>query len=209
MVWPVDPSRYLAFLGVMTAMAFFPGPANLFSAATGMARGRRATLGVVAGMNSATLVWYAAAAVGLSAVLTALPWLFQLLRWAGAAYLLWLGIGAVRSALHPDAVAPAAITPRPGSNLRNGFMVQIANPKVVLFFTAVLPPFVDLARPIVPQLVLLGAATILMDVIAMTTYGLSGAALSRRMDSPRFRRGFSWTSAGLLIGAAALVAISG
>jgi threonine/homoserine/homoserine lactone efflux protein len=142
-------------------------------------------------------------------LVAAFPSLFRVVRLAGAAYLLWLGIGAVRRALAAQAPAAAAVAPRPGSDLRNGFAVQIANPKIVLFFTAVLPPFLDLQRPLPPQLVLFAVATIGMDVGAMTTYGLGGAALARRMEDPRFRRTFSLATAALLIGAAALVAISG
>lgn len=203
---PVDPSRYAAYLAVMAAMAFFPGPANLFSVATGMARGRRAALAGVAGMNSATLIWYGAASLGLGALVAAFPAVFRALRLGGAVYLLWLAWGALKGSRGPEAHGPAAA--RPGSAFRDGFAVQIANPKIVLFFTAVLPPFLDLARPLQPQLVLFAAATIGMDVIAMAGYGLGGAALSGRMRSPRFRRNFAYVTAAMLLAAAILVAIS-
>ncbi len=206
---PVDPSRWLAFLGVMTAMAFFPGPANLFCVATGMARGRRAAVEAMVGMNAATLVWYAGAALGLGALIAAFPAAFGVLRLVGALYLVWMGIGAVRAAVSKAAAPPAAIASRPGSNLRNGFAVQIANPKIILFFSAVLPPFLDLARPLAGQLVVFAVTMIALDAAAMTTFGVGGAALKRRMESPRFRRGFSAVTAILLFGAAVLVAISG
>lgn len=204
----VDRARYLAFLGVMAAMAFFPGPANLFCMATGMDRGRRAALAAMVGMNAATLVWYVGAAVGLGALMAAFPQLFGLLRVGGALYLIWLGIEAARAALSARAEMAAAVAPRPGSNLRNGFAVQIANPKIILFFSAVLPPFLDLARPVLGQLVVFAVTMIALDAAAMSTFGASGAALSRRMQDPRFRRGFSATTAALLFAAAALVAIS-
>lgn len=207
MTLPVDPSRYLAFLGVMAAMAFFPGPANLFCVATGMARGRRAALAAMVGMNGASLVWYVAAGLGLGALMTAFPAAFKVLRLLGAAYLVWLGIGAVRAAFAPGALEAAA-APRPGSNLRNGFAVQIANPKLILFFTAVLPPFLDLARPLAGQLLVFAATMIALDAAAMSTFGFGGAALAQRMEDPRFRRGFSVTTALLLFGAAALVVFS-
>ncbi|OYX29501.1 MAG: lysine transporter LysE [Caulobacterales bacterium 32-69-10] len=206
---PVDPSRWLAFLGVMAAMAFFPGPANLFCVATGMARGRTAALAAMVGMNAATLVWYGAAAVGLGALVAAFPAAFKGLRLVGALYLVWMGIGAMRAALSRSPAPPAAAIPRPGSDLRNGFAVQIANPKIILFFSAVLPPFLDLDRPLPGQLLVFAATMIAMDAAAMTTFGLGGAALARRMESPRFRRGFSAVTALLLFAAAALVAISG
>lgn len=205
MILPVDPARYAAYLAVMAAMAAFPGPANLFSMATGIERGRRAPLGVVAGMNTATLIWYAAAALGLGALAAAFPLALTALRLGGAAYLVWLAWGALKNRHAPSLASAAA---RPGRAFADGFAVQIANPKIVLFFTAVLPPFLDLARPLVPQLALFAVATIALDVAAMSAFGLCGAALSARMREPVFRRLFSIVTAILLVAAAALVALS-
>ena len=203
---PVDPRLYLAFCGVMAVLAATPGPANLFAIATGMERGRRAAALAVAGMNLATLVWFGAAALGLGALVTAFPEAFRWIAVAGALYVGWLGLASIREAARPTAEAGPA---RPARTRRpafvDGFLVQLANPKAVLFFTAVLPPFLDGDRPIAPQLALFGAAVVLMDVAAMTTYGLCGAALSRRMDEPRFRRGFGVVVGLLLLTAAVLI----
>ena len=84
-------------------------------------------------------------------------------------------------------------------------MVQIANPKAVLFFPAVRPPFLDVNRPAAPQLALFALATVGMDVISMSAYGLGGAALARRMSEPRFRRAFALVTGGLLLAAAVLI----
>lgn len=208
MVWPVDPHLYAAFLGVMAVMAVTPGPANLFAVATGAGRGKAAALTAVAGMNAATLVWFGAAALGLGALVTAFPDLFRLTALMGAAYVAWLGLSAVLKAFRsPEPEPPSTVdgARRRGAFL-DGFAVQIANPKAVLFFTAVLPPFVDPARPVIPQLVLFAAAVIGMDALSMSAYGLGGAALSRRMTEPRFRRGFGLFTGGLLLLAAALIA---
>lgn len=204
---PVDPQLYVAFCGVMAVLAVTPGPANLFSIATGMERGRRAVLLAVAGMNVATLVWFGAAALGLGALVTAFPEAFRWIAIAGAVYVGWLGASSIRSALKP--ALPTGNEPRAVQTRRpafvDGFLVQLANPKAVLFFTAVLPPFLDVDRPAAPQLALFAAAVILMDVITMTTYGLGGAALARRMDEPRFRRGFGVIVGLLLLTAAVLI----
>jgi threonine/homoserine/homoserine lactone efflux protein len=205
MILPVDPARYLAYLAVMAAMAAFPGPSNLFSMATGIERGHRAALAVVAGMNTATLIWYGAAALGLGALVTAFPLAFTVLRLGGAAYLLWLAWEAIRNR---NAGSLASAAARPGHAFRDGFAVQIANPKIILFFTAVLPPFLDLARPLAPQLALFAVATIALDALAMSAFGLGGAALSSRMQQAAFRRRFSIVTAVLLVSAAGLVALS-
>jgi len=204
-VLPVDPHLYLTFLGVMAVMAVTPGPANVFSVANGVQRGPMAALAGVVGMNVATLVWFAAAALGLGALVTAFPEVFRLISIGGALYVAWLGINALRGAFRTAADPKSASLHLGRSAFMDGFMVQIANPKLVLFFSAVLPPFLDVNRPAAPQLALFAAATIGMDVLSMSAYGLGGAALARRMSEPRFRRGFSLATGGLLLAAAALI----
>lgn len=202
---PVDPHLYLTFLGVMAVMAVTPGPANLFSVANGVQRGPAGALAGVVGMNAATLVWFGAAALGLGALVVAFPEAFRLISIGGALYVAWLGINALRGAFR-TAADPDAPTLRLGrSALVDGFMVQIANPKAVLFFTAVLPPFLDVNRPAAPQLALFALATIGMDVITMSAYGLGGAALARRMAEPRFSRGFALVTGALLLAASVLI----
>ena len=204
---PVDPHLYSTFLGVMAVMAITPGPANLFAVATGVEKGRASALVGVVGMNAATLVWFGAAALGLGALVKAFPEAFRLIAVLGAAYVAWLGLKALRGAF-ATAADPDHVEVRRGrSALIDGFMVQIANPKAVLFFTAVLPPFLDVNRPVAPQLVLFAAAVIGMDMLSMSAYALSGAALSRRMRQPRFRRGFGVFVGVLLLTAAVLIVI--
>jgi threonine/homoserine/homoserine lactone efflux protein len=211
MILPVDPARYGAFLAAMFVMAITPGPANLFAIATGMQKGKGAALLGVAGMNTATLVWFAAAALGLATLIATFPKAFHILAYAGAAYLVWLGLKSILSGLKAAEGGHGADRQfRMGrSAFRDGFAVQIANPKILLFFTAVLPPFVDVHRPLVPQLVMFAAATIGMDLISMSAYGLGGAALSSRMNEPGFRKGFAIFVGVLLITAAALIVSRG
>lgn len=206
MLLPVDPARYVAFLTAMALMAVTPGPANLFAIAAGIQRGRRQALVGVAGMNAATLVWFAGAALGLSALMAAFPAAFRLLAIAGGLYVAWLGISSIRSGLRGG----GGPVDRPGggpvrSAFLDGFSVQISNPKALLFFTAVLPPFLDLSRPLAGQLPMYAAATIGMDVIAMSAYALGGAALAGRMTEPRFRRAFAFVVGGLLVAVSILI----
>ena len=202
---PVDPHLYAAFLGVMAVMAITPGPANLFAVATGMEKGRASALIGVVGMNAATLVWFGAAALGLGALVAAFPQVFRLIAVLGALYVAWLGIKALRGAF-ATAAEPDHVEVRRGrSALIDGFTVQIANPKAILFFTAVLPPFLDMNRPVAPQLALFALATIGMDLLSMSAYGLGGAALADRMNQPRFKRGFGIFVGSLLILAALLI----
>jgi len=202
---PVDPARYGAFLVAMFVMAITPGPANLFAIATGMERGKGAALIAVVGMNTATLVWFTGSALGLGALILAFPKAFHVLAWAGAAYLVWLGLKSLWAGIK-NLESHATATVRAGrSAFLDGFMVQIANPKILLFFSGVLPPFLDIKRPLAPQLIMFAVATIGMDLISMSSYGLGGAALSTRMNEPGFRRGFAILVGILLITAAVLI----
>ena len=211
MTLPVDPARYSAFLAAMFVMAITPGPANLFAIATGMQKGKAAALAGVVGMNTATLVWFAAAALGLATLIAAFPQAFHILAYAGAAYLVWLGIQSILSGVKDKGgeSQPHRAFKMGRSAFRDGFTVQIANPKILLFFGAVLPPFIDVHRPLAPQLVMFAAATIGMDVLSMTSYGLGGAALASRMNEPGFRKGFAVVVGVLLITAALLIVSRG
>lgn len=204
---PVDPHLYSTFLGVMAVMAVTPGPANLFAVATGVEKGRASALVGVVGMNAATLVWFGAAAVGLGALVKAFPAAFRIIAVLGALYVAWLGVKALRGAFATVADPDHVVVRRGRGAFIDGFAVQIANPKAVLFFTAVLPPFLDVNRPVVPQLLLFAVAVIGMDMLSMSAYALSGAALSRRMQQPRFRKGFGVFVGILLLTAAALIVL--
>jgi threonine/homoserine/homoserine lactone efflux protein len=191
----------------MAVFAVTPGPANLFAIATGMQRGPQAGLIGVVGMNLATLVWFVAAGVGLFALIKAAPQAFHWLALASAVYIAWLGAqslwAGIADRIKPlDAAKPGAA----GRALADGFLVQIANPKAVIFFTAVLPPFLSSDRAIAPQLAAFAAATIIADGIAMSAYALAGGALTARFTQAGFRRAFAILVGLLLLGSAALVA---
>ena len=204
---PVDPARYAAYLGVMAVMVATPGPANLFAIATGAAGGRAAVIRAVAGMNAASLVWIGGAALGLAALARAQPRLFHAMAYVGAAYLAWLAFLALRAALRGEAEAPHASGRAGRFPFRDGFAVQMSNPKALVFTTVVLPPFIDPSRGVAGQLGVLAGTMIAMDLVTMTAYGFGGAALARRMTEPRFRRGFAAFTGLLLLAAATLIAL--
>lgn len=203
---PVDPALYALFLATMAVMAITPGPANIFAVATGVRAGPRAALLGVAGMNAANLVWIAAAALGLSALVHAFPLAFRLIAIVGGLYVAWLGAKALWAAWC-DKVAPFDVGK--GADLtsafRDGFAVQLSNPKAIVFFTAVLPPFVDPLRPAAPQLALLGATMIAMDGVAMSGYAIAGGALANVLRKDQARRAFSALVGALLLMASALI----
>ncbi len=204
MTWPVDPQLYLAYLGVTFVMVITPGPAMLFALATGVAHGRGAVVLAAAGMNLANVAWFTAAALGLSAVAATYPAAFEVLRWAGVAYLVWIGARNLWAARHARAPHGSAIRAS-GRPFRDGLMVQLSNPKALLFITAILPPFIAPDRPVPPQIVLLAAGGIAMDFVCMLAYGFGGAALAGRLNTPRGRQALSAAAGLLFILAAVLI----
>ena len=196
----VDLNKYYAFLVAMFLMALSPGPANMFFVRVGLAKSyRRVLLGVV-GVNLATLVWFIAAAFGLQVVMMAAPLLFRLIAIAGGLYLGWLSLKSLVSAfdIRNEKISFSFSNPTdPNSSIwstfREGFMVQLLNPKITLFFSAVLPPFVDMDRPMPAQMVVFAATTIGMDIISMTSYGgrrhpVAPAGRSEKQAALRYRR---------------------
>lgn len=206
MVLPVDPARYAAYLSVMSVLVVTPGPANLFSIANGAQRGHRAVIVGMLGMNTASLVWVGAAALGLAALAMAFPLAFRILAWVGAAYVAWLGLKSIWAARQAHAEGAHRPSRLGRSAFRDGFAVQMSNPKALLFTTAILPPFIDAHRPLPGQLALFTATLIAMDAVSMTAYGFGGAALAQRMNQPAFRRGFDLFTGLLLVCAAILIA---
>jgi threonine/homoserine/homoserine lactone efflux protein len=129
-----DVNLTLILLAALVATAS-PGPATLAIAGTSMASGRRYGLALAAGVTSGSLTWSVAAAAGLSAVMLANAWAFEILRYAGAGYLLFLAFKSARSALAPGAPALRLVaTPTLKAAYRRGLVLHLTNPKAILFF---------------------------------------------------------------------------
>jgi homoserine/homoserine lactone efflux protein len=171
---------YLAYIAACALIAAIPGPTVTVIVANSLAHGSRAGLLNVAGTQLGLGLMMAILVMGLSSVIAAMGWLFDWLRWAGAAYLVWLGIQLLRS---PEAMAEARSLPVPrGGFLLQGFLVLMANPKALLWFGAFIPQFVDPKGNYVAQIVLLCvmAMALVSDGAYAVLTGRAGALLSRK-----------------------------
>ncbi|HSS62274.1 MAG TPA: LysE family translocator [Candidatus Limnocylindrales bacterium] len=158
-----------------------PGPGVLYVAARSLAQGRRAGFASMFGIESGELVWIAAVGTGLAALLATSVAALAFLRFAGAAYLIYLGVQRWRAA---DVVE----TPRAAPLIRifaQGVVTQLLNPKVAVFAVAFLPQFLNPAAPIAPQVAVLGAVYIGIAIAVDATYVLTASALSRRFIQSR------------------------
>jgi homoserine/homoserine lactone efflux protein len=161
---------FAAFLVITTVLIITPGPIVTLVIATGAREGMRAALTTVVGTTLGNALLLAAIAFGLSWVVRNAATLFEILRWIGAAYLIWLGIQAWRHAGETG----AASLPRGHVHVWRGFAVALSNPKTIAFFTAFLPQFVDPGLPVEPQLALM--CTVSVVLAAITDSGWAVAA---------------------------------
>ena len=161
---------FAAFLLITSIMVITPGPIVTLVIATGASQGIRAALTTVAGTTLGNAILLTAIAFGLSFVLKNAAVLFEILRWVGAAYLIWLGIQAWRHAGERSAAAP----PRGHVHFWRGFAVALSNPKTIAFFTAFLPQFVDPSLPVERQLAVMCTVTVVLA--ACTDSGWAVAA---------------------------------
>lgn len=202
-----EPTTLAAFLVAAIALLLAPGPAVLFVVARSVEQGRRAGLTSVVGGALGNLVHVVAATVGLSAILASSSVAFSVVKYAGAAYLLYLGVRVLLSKETPESIVAA---PQP---LRRVFsqaaLVYALNPKTALFFLAFLPQFADPARgAVAPQLFFLGSLFVLLALVTDSGYALLAGSLSGWLRrNARVRRGQRYFAGGVYLTLAAATAL--
>ena len=170
----MNPELFLAFLLVTGALIVTPGPVVTLVIATGATDGVRAALMTVLGTTLGNALLIAAVAFGLNVVLASSALLFDVIRYVGAAYLVWLGIQLWRNAGRNAVSAPA----HRRVHAARGFVVAVSNPKTVAFFTAFLPQFVDPTLPAQFQLAVMCAASVAIAAVFDSGWGIA-AGLGR------------------------------
>jgi threonine/homoserine/homoserine lactone efflux protein len=182
-----------------------PGPSTLVvmsqSLTRGPSAGVRATLGVIA----ANAIYFGVSGTGLVALHSLSAEAFSIIKWCGAAYLAWLGLNLIVSSLKSASLAHERASTDPGNPFWRGFVTQGANPNLFVYFTAILPQFINPAHAIAPQVVLLACSSFVIESAVLSGYaGLSGRV--GRAAAPRFHAILERVGGGLLIGAAAGIA---
>ena len=197
-----------AFMLAAAVLALTPGPGVFYIVARTLSQGRASGLASVAGVALGNLGNAAAAAIGLAALLSASAAAFHVLRLAGAAYLVWLGVQMLRR--RPAAAAAPVTSSGHGQVLRQGLVVALLNPKTTLFFAAFLPQF--MAAPVAPalQALLLGAVFVLIAAVTDTAYVLLASALAPRLaNATRGARSVHMLAGAVTIGLGIWAALAG
>ena len=197
---------YLAYVAACIALALLPGPIVTLVIANGLRHGTRAALINIAGAQVGLAVVIGVVAVGLTSLMATMGYWFDWVRFAGAAYLVWLGIKLIRS---PSLLAATDEPPPPprGGFFLQGLLVLLSNPKVLVFFGAFIPQFLDTSQPQMPQIVVLGITFMVTAACSDGAYALL-AGRARSILSARRARLLSRVSGGFMIGGGVWLALT-
>jgi len=203
-------ATWLLFLVTNTLLSLVPGPAVLFVVGTSLRSGFRAGSAAGAGILSGNALWFLASALGLGIIIASAAPVFVALKWVGAAYLVWLGIAALRAKRGSDPnFAKVGSDPiSPVAAWRTAVLVQLGNPKAIVFFSALLPQFVrpESALPLPAQIGVLALIGIGSELVVLIAYAAAAARAASLARTRGFLLGFERASGACLIGCAALAA---
>jgi len=204
----VSWTTWWLFAVTETVLSLTPGPAVLFVLSSALRAGARKSMGSILGILSANTVYFALSASGLGALLISSYRVFFLVKWIGAAYLVYLGASTIlgRNEVLP-AGEPAETAASAMRLFRDGFVLQMSNPKAIVFFSAILPQFIDPRRAVLPQIVILGLTSVICEFAVLSSYGLAAARASMLARQPRYAKWTNRVAGSLLIGAGAGLAV--
>jgi len=198
---------YLAFVAACIALALLPGPVVTLLIANGLRHGTRAALINIAGVQTGLLIMIGVVAVGLTSLMATMGYWFDWLRLAGAAYLVWLGIKLIRIPVEGIGGEEAPPPPPRGGFFLQGFLVLISNPKLLIFFGAFLPQFMDMSRDHASQATLLGVTFMVIAGLTDGIYALLAGRV-RKLFSARRTRLVSRISGSFMIGGGIWLALA-
>ncbi|PWS38450.1 lysine transporter LysE [Falsiroseomonas bella] len=199
----MDLSLWLAFVAAATAMLLIPGPTILLVIGQSLGGGARNALPLAAGVALGDLTAMSLSLAGMGALLAASATAFTALKWAGAAYLIWLGVKLWRAPVDAAAAPPLPA----GRAMREAYVVTALNPKSIVFFVAFVPQFLDPARPFLPQAAILVATFVTLGALNAAAYALLAARLSGAVRRPGLRRVLNRAGGAVLVGAGLTVAL--
>lgn len=206
----LSTSTLLLFCSAALVLLIVPGPSVLYIVTRSIDQGRRAGFISILGTHAGSLVHVAAAAFGLSALIVSSALAFSAVKYLGAAYLVWLGVRRWRAGDHLD-LTPDCSSLSLRRLFRQGFVVQVLNPKTAVFFLAFLPQFVDAHRgSVTVQVLMLGVVFIVLGLISDSTYAIAAATIGTVLRrSIRARRAERYLSSGVYVGLGVTTAVAG
>jgi homoserine/homoserine lactone efflux protein len=202
----MDLKVWLTYFLATVILSVTPGPGVFSSISSGLHHGFRLGIWNAVGMQIGSVIWVAIVALGLGAILLASETMFSAVKWIGVVYLIYLGIVTWRS-------RPRAFVEETDDNARTprevfmrGFLVNVTNPKGIIFFAAIFPQFIDVARPIAMQYVILACTTFAVDLVIMAGYCALAAKVFGMMRDERHLKIINRTLGGTFVAAGVALA---
>ncbi|EEY98095.1 putative threonine efflux protein [Vibrio sp. RC586] len=201
----MDIHVWLAY--VLTAIVFSlaPGSGTVNSISNGLSYGTRHSLGAIIGLQIGLACHIVLVGVGIGALVAQSAFAFSLIKWVGAAYLLWLGIQKWRDSTPLATISPQAELSQLAL-LRKAVLINLTNPKSIVFLVALFPQFIDPTRDQLPQFLVLGLTTVTIDAIVMFGYTALAAQLGRYIRSPNVMNKMNKLFGSMFMGCGMLLA---
>lgn len=196
----MNPHLFLPYVLAVAVLVLIPGPVVTLVIANSLSQGSRGGLATVAGASIGNTILLCATAVGLVAFFVLLSEIFEIVRWAGALYLIWLGIKAWRTHDGHEGVSTPAVKRSSRAVFLQGFLIAITNPKAIVFYIAFLPQFIDPHLPVARQLLVMIGTIVAMTLIFDSGYALLAGYARHWFAAPARRRLQLRITGTLLIG---------
>ncbi|MCF6443625.1 LysE family translocator [Nereida sp. MMG025] len=204
----MDLTLWLAFVAASTALLLIPGPTVLLVLSYALSQGKRVAVASATGVALGDLIAMSLSLLGLGALVLASATLFTILKWVGAAYLVFLGVKLVREAGSAHALTQNAPPKAAGEILTHTALVTALNPKSIAFFIAFVPQFIDATAPLLPQFVILIATFVALAAVNALAYALLADTLRSRITRPSVQTWLARFGGAMLITMGALTALA-
>lgn len=200
---------WLTIAPILLLLSFGPGPNNFTAMYNGIRVGAMSAVVAVIGRNIAFTILMVISALGLGAVIVSSSFWFNVVKWLGVVYLLYIGVKtwlAAKDSLHTMEEDGVVVPSSHFSRMRQEFMIAISNPKAVLIFTAIFPQLLDLTQPVTIQFTVIGATFIATEFIAAFFYAIGGRQLRKMIRSPKGLANLNRGMGGIFVAASAFLA---
>ncbi len=181
-IYHVTTEVWLLYVGTILLFMSTPGPSHLLMISVSMSNGFQRSLATASGDLSANAIQIVLAGLGLAAVVTSSRYGFAIVKWAGVAYLIWVGVRTILASYKSN----ERVNEAQKASLRNlwlrGFITSAANPKAIVFFAALFPQFINAEAALAPQIAILGSTYILVDGMFLTVYGKTASWIAHRVQ---------------------------
>lgn len=198
---------WIAYVVAYLVISLIPGPSVLLVIGQSLSRGTRAALACVVGDLSGGVVVMTASYLGLGLILAASSSAFMILKWAGVAYMAYLGISQILAARRLTEIGDVPVSSTRGS-LGAGFLTGVLNPKAIMFYMAFLAQFIDPSAPQIPQFLILLITSAVIVGVVLGGYALLAAQISQRLRSVQARKKVGYAGGACLLGGSAVMAIT-